>query len=130
MYLGAGSRLDRLLVNYNTQSAFGEDGSVAIYKDGVSLTLDDGTTSSVDSELTAYANLDYQLGSEPYRYVLDQEGNYDRCVTSNVAEYGETRNLDDAVFYLNFRDVVYGRIAKESGVWIIRYIDGSWESLL
>jgi len=130
VYLGAGSRLDRLLVNYNTQSAFGEDGSVAIYKDGVSLTLDDGTTSSVDSELTAYANLDYQLGSEPYRYVLDQEGNYDRCVTSNVAEYGETRNLDDAVFYLNFRDVVYGRIAKESGVWIIRYIDGSWESLL
>jgi hypothetical protein len=118
------------LVNYNTQSVFGENGSVAIYKDGVSLTLDDGSTSSVDSELTAYANLDYQLGSEPYRYVLDKDGNYDRCVTSNVAEYGVTRNIDDATFHLNFRDVVYGRIAKESGVWIIRYIDGTWETLL
>jgi hypothetical protein len=130
VYLGAGTQLDRLLVNYNTESAFGENGSIAVYKDGVSLTLDDGTTSSLDSELTAYANLDYPLGFEPYRYILDDEGNYDRCVTSNVAEYGETRNLDDTIFYLNFRDVVYGRIAKENGIWIIRYIDGSWESLL
>ena len=42
----------------------------------------------------------------------------------------ESRPTDDTVWVLNYRDVVYGRIAMENGVWIIRYIDGSWESLL
>jgi hypothetical protein len=34
----------------------------------------------------------------------------------------------DQVFYLNYRDVVYGtaRPEGENNIWTIRYIDGSW----
>ena len=45
------------------------------------------------------------------------------------AEPATSRNFDDSVFVINFRDAVYGKIANESGIWVIRYIDGSWETL-
>ncbi|WP_430462387.1 hypothetical protein ACQUQU_06250 [Thalassolituus sp. LLYu03] len=129
VYLGTGSNLDRIILSYDTDSSFETTGSLAMYKDGVSLSLDDGTTSKVDSLLTAYMNQTYNLSALPYKYITGDDGTYELCVTDNNAEVTKTTSLDDAVFYLNFRDVVYGRIKKESGVWIIRYIDGSFETL-
>lgn len=129
VYLGTGSSLDRILFSYDTDSSFSTTGSVAIYKDGVSLTLEDGTTSTVDSSLTAFLKQAYNPTPLPYKYVNGSDGNYDLCVTANQAEVTNTTALEDSVFYLNFRDVVYGRIRQENGVWVIRYIDGSWELL-
>jgi hypothetical protein len=60
---------------------------------------------------------------------VNEEGLLDRCVISNTAEPATSRNFDDSVFVINFRDAVYGKIANESGIWVIRYIDGSWETL-
>ena len=129
VYLGTGKYLDRMVFNYSTDQNFETTGSLSIYKDGVSLSLEDGTTESVDSTLTAYLNQSTGATPLPYSYYVDTEGNYQRCVTSNTAEWTKTFDLDSSVFYLNYRDVVYGRIQKESGQWIIRYIDGNWETL-
>ena len=64
----------------------------------------------------------------PYHYVTDDEGNYDICVTDNIAE-NAAETLEGSVYYLTFRGVVYGSIQEENGVWVIRYIDGSFETL-
>ena len=130
VYKGTGSDLDRLLIDYSTQSGTVEQGSIGIYKDGVSLTLADGDTDTVDSELLAGATLETLTGAPLYRYRVDSDGLSDRCVVANSAEAVTDRDENNAVFVLNYRDVVYGRIAQENGVWIIRYVDGSWESLL
>jgi hypothetical protein len=129
VYLGTGKYLDRIVLNYRTDQTFENTGSLSIYKDGVSLSLDDGTTENVDSTLTAYLNQSTGATPLPYTYYVTNEGKYERCVTANVAEWDETASLEDSVFYLNYRDVVYGRILQESGTWIIRYIDGTWETL-
>ncbi len=127
--VGNGSDLDRILLNYSTNSAFTTTGSVAVFKDGVSLSLDDGTTDTVDSTLTVYLDKSTNADPLPYEYVINEEGDYERCVTANVAEWDETRDLDSSTLYLNYRDVVYGRVEKENGFWIIRYIDGTFETL-
>lgn len=127
--LGNGSSLDRIVLNYRTDQTFSTTGSLSVYKDGVKLSLEDGTTEGVDSTLTAYLNQSKGVNPLPYRYLVNDEGNYETCVTANVAEWDESFSMKDAVFYLNYRDVVYGRIALENGQWIIRYIDGNWETL-
>ena len=127
--LGTGKNLDRMVFNYSTDQNFETTSSLSVYKDGVSLSLEDGTTESVDSTLTAYLNQSTGATPLPYSYYVTDEGDYQRCVTSNTAEWTKTFSLDDSVFYLNYRDVVYGRIQKENGTWIIRYIDGNWETL-
>ena len=130
VYLGTGSTLDRLLVSYDRSSATQESGDISVYKDGVSLTLADGTEETVDSEIITTGMLNKAVGEPLYNFYVDEDGLLNRCVTDNVAEPETYRDTDDTVWVLNFRDVVYGRIAMENGVWIIRYIDGSWESLL
>ncbi|MDF1762323.1 MAG: hypothetical protein P1U57_02840, partial [Oleibacter sp.] len=69
-------------------------------------------------------------GMPLYKYRVDESGSLATCVIANEAEPATLRDPDNAVFVLNFRDVVYGRVANENGVWTIRYIDGSWESLM
>ena len=132
IYYGTGSRLDRILVSYDTDSNYGVTGSLEIYKDGVSLTLDPGTaneeTDVVDSTLGLTLNRQYTSSPMPYHYVTDEEGNYDICVTDNIAE-NAVETLEGAVYYLTFRGVVYGSIQEENGVRVIRYIDGSFETL-
>ncbi|UXD87627.1 hypothetical protein [Thalassolituus hydrocarboniclasticus] len=129
VYLGTGSALDRIVLSFDTDSTFKTTGSVAVYKDGVALTLEDGTTTTLDSELTAYLQQNYNLAPLPYKYITGADGKYDLCVLENVSEVTDSTVLSDAVFTLNFRDVVYGRIRQENGIWLIRYIDGSWEML-
>ena len=130
VYLGTGSNLDRLIVNYSRSYETEESGDIAVYKDGVSLTLADGTEETVDSEILTSGMLNKSVGEPLYRFYVDEDGMLNRCVMENVAEAETERDTDDTVWVLNFRDVVYGRIAMENGVWIIRYIDGSWESLM
>ena len=130
VYLGTGDGLDRLLVSYDRSSATQETGDISVYKDGISLTLADGTEETVDSEIVTTGMLNKAVGEPLYHFYVDDDGLLNRCVTENVAEPETYRETDDTVWVLNFRDVVYGRIAMENGVWIIRYIDGSWESLL
>ncbi|MFK4751847.1 hypothetical protein [Oceanobacter antarcticus] len=127
--IGSGSSLDRIILNYRTDYTFETTGSLAIYKDGVSLSLDDGSTDKVDSTLTLYLNESNGADPLPYTYLVNDEGDYERCVTSNQAEWDESYSLDTATFYLNYRDVVYGRITKENGTWVVRYIDGTFETL-
>ncbi len=127
--VGSGSAVDRIVVNYATDADLVTTGSVAVYKDGVSLQLDDTTTETVDSDLDAYLRQSTNAQPLPYKFVINEDGNYERCVTANVAEWDEDRGTDNAVLFLNFRDVVYGQIKKENGQWIIRYIDGTWETL-
>ncbi|MEK9765869.1 MAG: hypothetical protein VW274_05260, partial [Thalassolituus sp.] len=64
-----------------------------------------------------------------YRYIIGEDGTAERCVVSNTAEPTTETNTDDAVYVLNFRDNVYGKVANESGTWYIRYIVGTWETL-
>ena len=129
VYTGVGPNLDRIIFDFSTENNTVETSSIAIYKDGVSLTYADGTSDTVDSEILAGSQLDLLTGFPLYRYRVNEEGLLDRCVISNTAEPATSRNFDDSVFVINFRDAVYGKIANESGIWVIRYIDGSWETL-
>jgi hypothetical protein len=61
-------------------------------------------------------------------FFANAEGQPDRCVSSVGSHY--VKNPLDAgqIFYLNYRDVIYGTIRPkgDSGMWTIRYIDGTW----
>jgi len=132
VYYGVGNNIDRVMLSLETDSNYAVTGNVAVYKDGVSLTavtgVDSQRTDRVDSSLGLYVNRRYTTPVMPYHYVTDEEGNYDICVTDNIAE-NVTPELEGSVYYLNFRDVVYGSIRNENGAWVIRYIDGSFEAL-
>ncbi|MBM95304.1 MAG: hypothetical protein CMI09_05595 [Oceanospirillaceae bacterium] len=126
---GGGNSEDTITLNYAANADLVTTGSLVVFKDGVSLTLDENETETVDSELELHLRESTNADPLPYRFIINEDGNYERCVTANVAEWDQERNLDTAVLHLNFRDVVYGRIQKEKGQWIIRYIDGIWETL-
>ena len=129
LYQGVGADLDRLIFDFSTESGTVEATSLSVFKDGVELSLADGSTDTVDSEIILGSNLDLVDGAPVYRYIVGDDGEYRRCVVSNTAEPSFSRDPQEAVYVLNYRDKVYGKIVYESGVWIIRYIDGTWESL-
>jgi hypothetical protein len=129
LYRGVGADLDRLIFDFSTESGTVEATSLSVFKDGVELSLADGTTDTVDSEIILGSNLDLVDGAPVYRYIVGDDGEYRRCVVSNTAEPSFNRDPQQAVYVLNYRDKVYGKVVYESGVWIIRYIDGTWESL-
>ncbi len=93
------------------------------------LSLADGTTDTVDSEIILGGDLPLTTGAPVYRYIVGDDGEYRRCVVSNTAEESYSRDPQDAEYTVNYRDKVYGEITYESGAWVIRYIDGTWESL-
>lgn len=127
VYRGTGSNLDRLLFDYSTVNDTIDSASIAVFKDGVSLSLADGSSETVDSELLAGG--DVRQSNAPFTYRVNERGLLDLCVTANIAEGGAIAPIESAVFALNYRDVVVGRVQKEGAAWIIRYIDGSWETL-
>ena len=129
LYRGVGADLDRLIFDFSTESGTVEATSLSVFKDGVELSLADGTTDTVDSEIILGSNLSLVDGAPVYRYIVGDDGEYRRCVVSNTAEPSFNRDPQQAVYVLNYRDKVYGKVVYESGVWIIRYIDGTWESL-
>ncbi|PIQ41015.1 MAG: hypothetical protein COW58_03010, partial [Thalassolituus sp. CG17_big_fil_post_rev_8_21_14_2_50_53_8] len=74
VYLGTGSALDRVVLSFDTDSSFKTTGSLAVYRDGVALTLNDGTETTIDSELTAYLQQNYNLSPLPYKYITGSDG--------------------------------------------------------
>jgi len=129
VFTGTGRDIDRLIFNFSNESGTVNTSSLSVYKDGVSLTYADGTTATVDSEILAGGRFDTLTGAPVYRYIVGEDGTAERCVVSNTAEPTTEANTEDAVYVLNFRDNVYGKVANESGTWYIRYIDGTWETL-
>src|SRR5690554_2592637 len=126
IFVGTGNNLDRLIFNYNTDSSFKRMGSLSVYKSGVTL-----AESKVDAELMVGLNQSYS--DLPHEYVTASNGGQQICVTKNEPFKGPT--IDDAfdkeaVLSLTFRGVVYGSIRNERGMWIARFIDGTWIPLV
>jgi hypothetical protein len=128
--LGSGGSTSSLLVSYDTSADFENAGNLSIAKGGVSLTLDDQSVVSEDQDITAFLSQSYDPASVNYTIIEDAEGQPNRCVSSVGSNYVKDPAHPDAeqVFYLNYRDVIYGTIRPEgdSGIWTIRYIDGTW----
>lgn len=131
--LGAGSSASTLLVSYDTTADFENAGNVTVAKGGVTLTLNDpitgtATTVAEDQDITAFLSQRYDPASVNYKIIENSEGQAERCVTSVGSNYEKNPEQASQVFYLNYRDVIYGTIRPEgpNGIWTIRYIDGSW----
>lgn len=127
--VGSGADLDRLILNYSRSQDTLETGSISVYKDGLALALADGSQDEIDSELLAGGELETATDSALSKYIVNEDGFLDLCVVDNSATADVQRNTDNAVWVINYRDVVYAKVAQENGAWVIRYIDGSWEIL-
>src|SRR5690554_622783 len=126
IFVGTGNNLDRLIFNYNTDSSFKRMGSFSVYKNGVTL-----AKSKVDAELMVGLNQSYS--KLPHKYVTASNGGQQICVTDNEPFKGPTIDNafdKEAVLSLTFRGVVYGSIRNERGMWIARFIDGTWIPLV
>src|SRR5690554_6489443 len=126
IFVGTGNNLDRLIFNYNTDSSFKRMGSFSVYKNGVTI-----AKSKVDAELMVGLNQSYS--KLPHKYVTASNGGQQICVTDNEPFKGPTIDNafdKEAVLSLTFRGVVYGSIRNERGMWIARFIDGTWIPLV
>lgn len=124
--LGTGNNVSVLAVSYDTSADFEDAGNLSIAKGGVTLSLGDGSVVSEDQDITAFLSQTYDPASVHYKIIEDEDGQADRCVLSTGSNYEKNPADLDQVFYLNYRDVVYGVARPENGIWTIRYIDGSW----
>jgi hypothetical protein len=126
--LGSGGSTSSLLVSYDTSADFEDAGNISIAKGGVTLTLNDQSVVSEDQDITAFLSQSYDPASVNYTIIEDAEGQPDRCVSSVGSNYVKNPADVQQVFYLNYRDVIYGTIRPEgdNGIWTIRYIDGTW----
>lgn len=125
VFVGSGSNLNRLIFNYNTDSSFKRIGDFSVYMSGVVL-----ADSKLDAEIMAGLNQSYT--SLPHKYITASNGGQQLCVTANeplgrrIVDEGMKK---DSVYSLAFRGVVYGSIRNERGIWIARFIDGTWVPL-
>lgn len=129
VYRGIGTDLDRLLFDFNSENGSIETTTLAVYKDGVTLTAADDIVETIDSEIILGGDIDLADSDPLYKFIVGNDGQYRRCVVSNEAVQAEKRDPQLVMYAINYRDKVYGQIRFESGAWIIRYIDGTWESL-
>lgn len=118
-----------LKISYDTSADFEDSGNFSVFRGGVQLTLEDGSQVEEDQDLAAFFS---QTFSEDVHYTLteNEDGTVDRCVLSVGSNYVKDPALDpgvNQVFYLNYRNVVYGTARKEGDTWVIRYIDGTWQ---
>ncbi|WP_420590848.1 hypothetical protein [Bacterioplanoides sp.] len=125
-----GSGLDRISVVYNTTNELADSGSIAIFQDGVSLKVDGDTADPQPAEIVAAVQKANNSNVLPYKFITGNDGQYDRCVTANQAEFPNTSTLDDAIIPINYRGVVYGRIRKENNVWVVRFVNGEFQTLM
>lgn len=127
LILGSGSYASILTMSYDTSFDFKDMGNISISKGGVDLTLEDGSAVTEDQDITAFLTQSYDSDSMNYKIVEAEDGSSERCVLSTDSRYTkDLASLEDSVFYLNYRDVLYGTAREENGVWVIRYLDGSW----
>ena len=129
LILGSGAAASVIAVSYDTSSDFKNMGNVTIAKGGVELGLGDGITVTEDQDITAFLTQTYDPSSVHYKIVEGVDGQPERCVTSNEGLFDKTTATPaEQVFYLNYRDVLYGTARPEgnNNIWTIRYLDGSW----
>jgi len=116
-----------LAVGYDTSADFENSGNISVAKGGVTLTVGDKVVTE-DQDITAFLSQSYNSADVHYKIIEDEEGQADRCVLTTGNDYVKQPSDLDQVFYLNYRDVVYGTARPEgaNNIWTIRYIDGSW----
>lgn len=126
--LGTGGLASSLVVSYDTSADFEDAGNLSVAKGGVTLNLADGSVVSEDQDMTAFLSQTYDPDSVNYKIIEDAEGFADRCVLTVGGDYVKDPTDIKQVFYLNYRDVVYGTVRPEgaNNIWTIRYIDGTW----
>lgn len=125
-----GSGLDRISVVYNTTNELADSGSIAIFRDGVSLKVDGDSADPQPAEIVAAVQKLNNAMVLPYKFITGNDGQYDRCVTANQATFANTSTLDDAIIPINYRGVVYGRIRKENNIWVVRFVNGEFQTLM
>lgn len=125
--LGTGSNVSVLAVGYDTSADFENSGNISVAKGGVTLTVGDSVVTE-DQDITAFLSQSYNSADIHYKIIEDEEGQADRCVLTTGNDYVKQPSDLEQVFYLNYRDVVYGTARPEgaNNIWTIRYIDGSW----
>ncbi len=128
LILGVGSTVSAVTIGYDTSADFENAANISVAKGGVSLTLGDGTAITEDQDITAFLSQTYDPASVHYKVIEDAEGQADRCVLSTGSNYVKNPDDIEQVFYLNYRDVIYGTVRPEgaNNIWTIRYIDGTW----
>jgi hypothetical protein len=128
LIFGAGDNASVLAVSYDTSADFEDAGNLSIAKAGVTLNLGDGSSVAENQDITAFLSQTYDPASVHYKILEDEEGKSDRCVLSVGTPYVKDPANLEQVFYLNYRDAVYGTARPEgvNNLWTIRYIDGSW----
>jgi hypothetical protein len=127
--LGTGTNTNVVRISYDTSADFEDAGNFSVFQGGVELTLDDGTGVIENQDITAFLSQTYDPDSIDYKVIENEEGIAERCVLS-VGEIYQKELADvDQVFYLNYRNVIYGTARPEGdqGIWTIRYIDGTWQ---
>lgn len=127
LILGSGSAASVVAVSYDTSSDFKDMGNISIAKGGVQISLG-GVDFTEDQDITAFLTQTYDSSDVHYKMLEGADGQPERCVTDNKGNFKKsTATPEEKVFYLNYRDVLYGTAREEEdGVWVIRYLDGSW----
>lgn len=125
LILGSGTAASVLAVSYDTSSDFKNMGNISIAKGGVELSLND-VKFSEDQDITGFLTQTYDPSTVHYKIIEGADGQPERCVLSLDGNYIKDPLAVNSVYYLNYRDVLYGTARKENGIWIIRYLDGSW----
>lgn len=126
LILGSGSAASVVAVSYDTSSDFKDMGNISIAKGGVQISLG-GVDFTEDQDITAFLTQTYDSSAVHYKMLEGADGQPERCVTANKGNFNKsTATPEEKVFYLNYRDVLYGTAREEKGVWVIRYLDGSW----
>jgi hypothetical protein len=131
--IGSGSNTNVVRVSYDTSADFENAGNFSVFQGGVQLTLEDGSQIVENQDITAFFSESFSEDIH-YKMIENEKGVAERCVLSVGSNYSKDpaeNPLDDQVFYLNYRNVVYGTIRPEGedGIWVIRYIDGTFTLL-
>lgn len=111
---------ETITVMYNTNSAFKRTGNFRISRKGVNVGLEGNGNLNLDIGLEQ----EISKSTLPHRYVIDNKGNQNVCITDNVP-YEVDFEPNTAVYSLTFRGTVYGTIRKNGAVWEAKFVDGS-----
>jgi hypothetical protein len=131
--IGTGTNVNRVSISYDTSADFENSGNFSVFQGGVQLTLEDGSQISENQGMTAFFSQTFS-DDVHYKMIENEQGVAERCVLSVGSNYDKdpvSNPLEDQVFYLNYRNVVYGTIRPEGDddIWVIRYIDGTFSVL-
>ncbi|MBL4796468.1 MAG: hypothetical protein JKY50_03545 [Oleispira sp.] len=124
--LGTGSNTNIMRISYDTSADFENSGNFSVFQGGVELTLEDGSQVVENQDITAFLSQTYNPENVHYKIIENADGGAERCIISVGEIYEKNPNEIDQVYYLNYRNVIYGTARADNlGVWVIRYIDGS-----